>query len=286
MKKVLLLGSAGMAGQILKVEFLKHADKIELVDIARNSKISVPAIYLDLSNFKELEMVINKGCFDFIINCAGVLNNYAEENPDQAILINSYLPHFLEKITSKSATKLIHISTDCVFSGNLGGYTESDLKDGVGFYAQSKALGEIINSKDLTIRTSIIGPDMNVNGIGLFKWINDQRGIIKGFSRVYWSGVTTIELAKVILELINRSSMPTGIIHLTNNSKLSKFELLNLIKDVFNLNYIQIVENDNYVVDKSIVNTRNDIDFKVPGYLDMILEMKEWIKENNYLNKN
>jgi dTDP-4-dehydrorhamnose reductase len=282
MKKILLLGSSGMAGQILKVELQKLSDQIELVDIARNSKISDPKIYLDLRNFSELETIINKGNFDFIINCAGILNSSAEENPDQAILMNSYLPHFLEKATSKSTTKLIHISTDCVFSGKSGGYVESDFKDGIGFYAQSKALGEIINSKDLTIRTSIIGPDLNFNGIGLFKWVNNQRGAINGYTRAYWSGVTTIELTKVILAFINRSSMPTGIIHLTNSTKISKFDLLILIKNVFELKDIQIIEYHNYEVDKTFVNTRNEINLKVPSYLDMILEMKEWIVKNKY----
>jgi dTDP-4-dehydrorhamnose reductase len=282
MKKILLLGSAGMAGQILKVELQKLTEQIELVDIARNSKISEPKIHLDLRNFNELETIISKGNFDFIINCVGVLNSSAEENPDQAIMINSYLPHFLEKTTSKLTTKVIHISTDCVFSGKSGGYIESDFKDGNGFYAQSKALGEIINSKDLTIRTSIIGPDLNFNGIGLFKWISNQKGPINGYTKAYWSGVTTIELAKVIIEFINRPSIPTGIIHLTNSFKISKFDLLTLIKNVFELKDIQIIEYYNYAVDKSLVNTRNEINLNVPSYLDMILEMKEWIIKNNY----
>ena len=282
MKKILLLGSAGMAGQVLKVELQKLSDQIELVDIARNSKISEPKIQLDLTDFAQLQNIIVKGHFDYIINCVGVLNAFAEDNPDQAILINSYLPHFLEKVTSDSCTKIIHISTDCVFSGKHGGYIESDYKDGIGFYAQSKALGEIINSKDLTIRTSIIGPDLNFNGIGLFKWVTNQRGAINGYTKAYWSGVTTIELAKVILKIINRLSIPTGIIHLTNNAKLSKFDLLTLIKNVFELKDIQIIEYHNYKVDKSFVNTRNEIDLKVSSYLEMILEMKEWIIKNKY----
>jgi dTDP-4-dehydrorhamnose reductase len=282
MKKVLLLGSAGMAGQVLKVELLKLSGQIELIDIARSEKISQPKICLDLTNFTELENIINKGNFDFIINCAGVLNNLAENNPEKAIMINSYLPHFLEKVTSVTFTKIIHISTDCVFSGKLGGYIESDFKDGLGFYAQSKALGELDNKKDLTIRTSIIGPDFNSEGIGLFKWILNQKGPINGYKNAFWSGVTTIELAKTIIEFINQSQLPTGIIHLTNCTKINKFDLLSLIKNVFELNEIQIIKYYDYVVDKSFVNTRDDIILKVPSYLEMILEMKQWIIENKY----
>jgi dTDP-4-dehydrorhamnose reductase len=282
MKKILLLGSAGMAGQILKLELLKRTDQIELVDVARNNKISKPKILLDITNFIQLEDIISNGNFDFIINCVGLLNSFAEEHPDKAILINSYLPHFLEKITSSTNTRIIHISTDCVFSGKSGNYKESDLKDGIGFYAQSKALGEVINGKDLTIRTSIIGPDLNISGIGLFKWLMNQNGIINGYTKAFWSGVTTIQLSKVILDIINRTSMPTGLIHLTNNAKISKFDLLNVVKNVFELKNLEIVEYNNYEVDKSLVNTRNDLNIKVPGYREMILEMREWMNENKY----
>lgn len=282
MKKILLLGSAGMAGQILKLEFLKRTDQIDLVDVARNSKISKPKIQLDLTNFVQLEEIINNGNFDFIINCVGLLNSFAEEHPDQAILINSYLPHFLEKTTSSTNTKLIHISTDCVFSGKSGNYKESDFKDGIGFYAQSKALGEVINAKDLTIRTSIIGPDLNISGIGLFKWLMNQNGIINGYTKAFWSGVTTIQLSKVILEIINCTSIPTGLIHLTNNNKISKFDLLHIIKNIFELKNLEIVEYNNYEVDKSLVNTRNDLNIKVPDYYDMILEMRTWMNKNKY----
>jgi len=282
MKKILLLGSAGMAGQILKIELLKRTDQFLLIDIARNNKISKPRIQMDITNFVQLEDIINNGNFDFIINCIGLLNSFAEDHPDKAVLINSYLPHFLEKTTSATNTKIIHISTDCVFSGKSGNYEESDFKDGIGYYAQSKALGEVINSKDLTIRTSIIGPDLNKSGIGLFKWLMNQNGIINGYTKAFWSGVTTIQLSKVILEIIYRTSIPTGLIHLTNNAKISKYDLLNIIKNVFELNNLEIVEYNNYKVDKSLVNTRNDLNIKVPGYWEMILEMKEWMNKNKY----
>jgi dTDP-4-dehydrorhamnose reductase len=280
--KVLLLGSAGMAGQILKIELLKLSDKIDLIDIARSTKISIPTINLDITNFEALYDIIIRYKFDFILNCVGLLNSGAEKNPDQAILINSYLPHYLEKITSELKTKIIHISTDCVFSGKAGSYIESDIKDGIGFYAQSKALGEIINDKDLTIRTSIIGPDLNKYGVGLFNWVLKQTGQIKGFNNALWSGVTTIHLAKIIIEILLSSKSPTGLIHLTNNNKISKYALLSIIKNVFDLNNIEVIGCNNYIVDKSLINTRDDFRFNVPTYDDMILEMKEWIIQNKY----
>jgi len=282
MKKILLLGSAGMAGQILKVELTKLKDKIELVDIAKSNQITTPTIQLDVTKFDELKDIIIDGKFDYIINCVGLLNSFAEKNPDQAILINSYFPHYLEKITAELPTRLIHISTDCVFSGISGNYIESDFKDGIGFYAQSKSLGEIINNKDLTIRTSIIGPDLNKNGIGLFSWVLNQKGTINGYTNAFWSGVTTIQLANVIIKFILGPSCPTGLIHLTNNTKISKYNLLRTIKDVFELNNLDIEEYNNYIIDKSFISTRDDVDFNLPSYLDMIQIMKDWIVQNKY----
>src|SRR5690606_27782525 len=108
---------------------------------------------------------------------------------------------------------LIHISTDCVFSGKKGDYIETDQKDGSSVYAQSKSLGEITGDNILTIRTSIIGPELKNNGIGLFHWFMSQQGQIQGYSNVFWNGVTTLELAKVIHRLINKQM--DGLIHIT-----------------------------------------------------------------------
>lgn len=281
-KKVLLIGSAGMAGQVIKIELLNYSNSIEFLDIARNSNISEPSFLLDVTNFSEVENIILSGKFDYIINCVGILNKSAEDNPDQAILINAYFPHFLESLTRTSNTQIIHISTDCVFSGIKGGYIESDFKDGNGFYAQSKALGELLNDKDLTIRTSIIGPDKNFNGIGLFNWFVKQEGQVNGFINAYWSGVTTIQLAKVIIKIILGEINFAGLVHLTNNSKISKFHLLNSIKEVFQLNGIEVVKCEDYSVDKSFLNSNLDILNLSISYKEMIYEMYEWIKINHY----
>lgn len=270
-----------MAGHILKNEFLKLSEKIELIDIARSNQYTTPIIKMDITNFVSLGDLVANSNFDYIINSVGILNKTAEDNPDNAILINSYLPHFLEKITRKTKTKIIHISTDCVFSGKKGSYVEIDFKDGEGFYSQTKALGELVNNKDLTIRTSIIGPDLNSGGIGLFNWFINQNGLVNGFSNAFWSGVTTIQLAKSILEIIFSNNNITGLVHLTNNEKISKYNLLLLIKEVFELKAIQLHELRSYEVDKSLINTRNDIFRNIPTYKEMIFEMHEWIKNNN-----
>lgn len=276
-KKILILGANGMAGHILVLHFRGLNDKYEVLSIARNQSAVSPDIILDVSDFTKIQVLIKDYNPDFIVNAIGILNQDAEGNPDKAILINSYLPHFLESITKDKQTKIIHISTDCVFSGSRGNYLETDFKDGKGFYAQSKALGEIFNNKDITIRTSIIGPELNKSGIGLFNWFmsQDMKSLLKGYSKAFWSGITTIELAKVVEDVIEKKI--TGIIHVTSGEKISKYKLLNLFNEVYRDNRIIINEEANYEVDKSLVSSRKDYIYKVPSYKTMLVEMREWI---------
>lgn len=276
--KILILGSAGMAGHIIKRYLSAFSETYDVYDIARSeSENHRPSFILDVTDFKSLSNIIENLQPDCIINCIGLLNKTAEDSPDLAILINSYLPHFLENITKNSQCKVIHISTDCVFSGLKGSYLESELKDGSGFYAQSKALGEIVNSKDLTIRTSIIGPELNSSGIGLLHWFLCQKNEISGYNSAFWSGVTTLELAKFIHFILTSKSTLVGIFHLTNNTKIDKFSLLEIFKLVFNKTELIIKANGNYKVDKSLINSRTEIDYVVPNYSEMIHEMRDFM---------
>jgi dTDP-4-dehydrorhamnose reductase len=181
----------------------------------------------------------------------------------------------LSSLGSKYDFKLIHISTDCVFSGKEGGYREDSFKNGVGFYAQSKALGEVINTNDLTFRTSIIGPELKQNGIGLFHWFMNQEKKISGFSKAYWTGVTTLELAEGINQAIMKDL--TGLYHFVNESKISKFDLIHIFNRNFRDNRIEVLENSAYEIDKSLICTRSDFIYKVSSYSDMIFKMKQWM---------
>lgn len=281
-KRVLVLGSGGMAGHILALKLREQADQFEVTEVAHRDNALHPKILLDVTDQEALKNVLLEQKPDVIVNCIGILNQAAEDRPDYAILINSYLPHFLEQFTKNSVTRVIHISTDCVFSGGKGAYTETDIKDGKGFYAQTKALGEIINDKDLTIRTSIIGPELNANGIGLFNWFSKQEGTIKGYTRAYWTGVTTIELANAIIRSIGLDL--TGLYHLVYEEKISKFSLLELFRQSFDKSKVNRIDPyDNYVSDKSLINTRTHRPLKVPAYETMVREMKEWINSHRDL---
>lgn len=280
MKKVLIIGSEGMAGHLL-LNFLGEQSNYILYSTSRNPcKENKNHMKLDVFNTEKLTGFIKKMQPDYVINCVGVLVKDANENPDKAIFINAYFPHFLDKLSKTYGYKLIHISTDCVFDGQKGGYLENDIPNETNFYGRSKALGEVINERNLTIRTSIIGPEIKADGVGLFHWFMSQRGDINGYSKAIWSGVTTLELAKFIHYLLAENIDLTGLFHLCNNDKLSKESLLILFQQNFGRYDINIRPDDSFVCDKSFLNTRGEIQYQVPDYNQMIYEIKQWIFEH------
>jgi len=278
MKKILIIGSHGMAGHVIK-KILLETDRFLIFDIARSDQYGKVSYQMDVTNFDKLKTILIDLKPDYTINCIGILNNEAENHPSKAILINSFLPHFLSETCELIGKKLIHISSDCVFSGLLGNYKENDFKDGFGYYAQTKALGEIDYGNNLTIRTSIIGPELKPNGIGLLHWFLNQRNKINGYTNVMWTGVSTIYLAKFILNILLENDI-TGVIHLNNNKKISKYEILNIFKILFDRKKLVINKFDKIKIDKSIINTRIDFTYTVPPYDEMFFEMKEWILQN------
>lgn len=281
MQRVLIIGSKGMAGHIIRQYFIEQG-VFNIKDIARDSDTFKPDYLMDVSDLDTLEIVINEFSPNYIINCIGVLNKDAEEHPDTAIFFNGYFPHFLAQ---KSNAKLIHISTDCVFSGKKGDYTTDDEKDGKGFYASSKAIGEVVYGNHLTIRTSIVGPEIKSNGIGLLNWfLRNSESSVKGYTSAYWTGVTTLQLAKSIHQILMNQPSLNGLIHLTNNKKITKLDLLHFFKDVFG-SPVEIVPYSNYRVDKSLISSNQFHILAVPDYHAMILELKKWMQEHKELYK-
>lgn len=275
MKKILIVGIKGMAGHVI-YNYLNKNKKYKVFGIARNIEGNNQEISLDVSDTTKLKEIITHHNFDVIINCIGILNKDAEDNPSKAIWFNSYFPHFLEEITKESQTQVIHISTDCVFNGKKGNYAENDFKDGDGFYAQSKALGEITNDKDLTIRTSIIGPELK-NGIGLFHWFMNQSGEINGYTSAYWSGITTLELAKAIQYVIDNPLK--GLVHLTNGVPINKFDLISLFKDIWHKDEITILPYEGKKIDKSLQKSEL-LKYQVKkSYKEMLIEQSDWVNE-------
>lgn len=277
--KVLILGGTGMAGHTISIYF-KEAGH-DVTAFSRSKVDYCKNINGDITDFENLKKIINEGQYDAIINAIGILNQDAEDHKSNAVLLNSYLPHFLSDTTKEMKTRVIHMSTDCVFSGKTGGYSETSFRDGETFYDRSKALGELENNKDLTFRNSIIGPDMSERGIGLFNWFMKQEGQINGFTKAIWTGVTTLTLAKAMEQALKENL--TGLYNLVNNETISKYELLKLFNKYMKDEQIEVLPSDNLSLDKSLMNNRTDCSFKVPGYETMVAEMKEWIDNHKDL---
>ncbi len=249
--------------------------------IARRPLSFAPHTVCDVKELKRLDEIIKADQYDTIVNCAGILNREAESRRSEAAFVNSFLPHHLSDTMRDMSTQVIHVSTDCVFSGLQGGYSEHSYRDGISYYDRSKALGEIENSKDLTFRTSLVGPDLNPDGIGLFNWFMKQEKEIAGFVKAIWTGVTTLTLAKAIE---NASIVKlSGIYHLVNQTSINKFDLLEQFNKHFTDNKKIIHPSESLVVDKSLINNRTDFEFVVPSYEAMVIEMKKWMEQHKEL---
>lgn len=229
----------------------------------------------DASDMSLIKKTLDEGNFDAVINCIGLLNQFAEQNKAMAVLLNGYLPHYLTEITADTKTKVIHMSTDCVFAGNDGPYYEDTIPNGATFYDRSKAMGEINTEKDLTFRNSIVGPDIKPSGIGLFNWFMKQEGDVGGYTGAIWTGVTTYTLAKAMEQALKENL--TGLYNLVNNESINKYDLLGLFNKYFRAGEVKINPNDKLQLDKSLRRKREDFSFVVPSYEQQVKEMREWV---------
>jgi dTDP-4-dehydrorhamnose reductase len=270
--KILVLGAGGMAGHVVAICLSNAGHSVK--GFARRELSFCDTIVGD-AMAADLPGIVKD--YDAVINCVGLLNKSVDAEPHKGIWVNSYLPHLL----AAHARRVIHLSTDCVFSGREGGgYSEERFRSADTLYGRSKALGELNDDRNLTIRTSFIGPDINENGMGLFNWFMKQNGEISGYTGAIWSGVTSITLAKAINAALEQNL--TGLCHLTNNVKISKFELLRLLNELRS-EPVKINPSDAVKEDKSLVCSRSDFDFPVSSYAEMVLEMRQWIKAHEKL---
>lgn len=273
----LILGSNGMAGHMMAQYLTEQGHEVtgfarELSPCCKNTIIG------DAMDSVQLRKALEQEPFDCVVNCIGILNRAVDADIARGVYLNSYLPHLVADILKDKKARLIHISTDCVFTGKKGAYTEQDIPDEHSLYGRTKALGEVVDGKNLTFRTSIIGPEIKENGIGLFHWFMKQQGEVKGFTKAIWGGVTTLELAKAV-ECASAAGL-CGLYHLTNNEAVSKYELLRLFRNYCREDEIRIVPDDTFVCDKSIQCTRTDFTYQVPTYDVMVKEMAQWLKEH------
>ena len=244
--------------------------------------IADDSFILDVYNIDEIKACLRQTNPDYVINCIGVLINGTKKSIENAVYINAYLPHLLVRLISENSpsSRLIHISTDCVFSGTKGLYSDTDRKDSLDVYGMTKNLGEIIDNRNLTIRTSIIGPELKENGEGLFHWVFSQRQmmVIDGYEKSIWGGVTTLELAKTIALCVEHDMI--GLYQLSNGEKISKYALVKLIIEHFALD-ILVTKVEGVASDKSILPSQvKKFSYTVPSYSTMIKELCQYMHTN------
>lgn len=277
--KILVLGAGGMAGHVVSTYLRESGHDVDT--LSATNKLDEYTQLVDVMDLTKLRSTLETNTYNAVVNCIGILVKQSGDRKDLSTYLNSFLPHFLENYYKHSQTKVIHLSTDCVFSGKNAPYNENSPYDGELFYDQTKALGEIINDKDLTFRMSIIGPDMQEKGVGLFNWFYAQTGQINGYTGAIWSGITTIELARGINAALEQNL--TGLYHLVPSQNISKYELVKLFKGVFKREDITVNPDDSVSLDKTLINNRTDFNFTVLDYSQMIEEMQTWISNHSTL---
>ncbi len=278
-KKVLVMGSAGMAGHQISLYLMERGHDVKGFSLTHNPL--VPGFVGDATDLVAVKNIVTDGEYDYVINCIGVLNQFAERDHANAVMLNSFLPHYLAKITEKMSTRIIHMSTDCVFSGKRGGYKKDDLRDGETFYDRTKALGELEDDKNTTLRNSIVGPDINETGIGLFNWFMKQRGEINGFTGAVWTGQTTLQLAKT-MEYVMEHQI-TGLYNSVPQESITKYELLKLFNHYLRNDELIINPFDGVSLNKSLVASPIGGKYIVPDYETMVADMADWVHSHKEL---
>lgn len=270
--RFLVLGCRGMAGHTISLYL--HEQGHNVLGFDRQESKYIKSVAGDARNTDALRELISSGKFDSVINCIGILNQFAEENKELATFLNSYFPHFLADVTKGTEIQIIHMSTDCVFSGKRGEYTEDDFRDGETFYDRSKALGELEDKKNITLRNSIVGPDINPNGIGLMNWFLKQNGSINGYTKAMWTGQTTLQLAKTMEAAAKEKAH--GLYNTVPDHSISKYDLLKLFNNYFRNNSLTINPVEGVSADKSLKRTRFEFGYIIPDYEVMIRELADW----------
>ena len=274
--KFFICGCNGMAGHTISLYLQERGHEVYGFDLKESKYIK--SFAGNAFDTDTIARVIKEGHYDSVINCIGVLNQFAEQNHAMAAFLNSYFPHFLAETTEGTDTQVIHMSTDCVFSGKRGSYTEKDCPDGETFYDRSKALGELNDDKNITLRNSIVGPDINPNGIGLLNWFLHQEGSINGYLKAMWTGQTTLQLAKTMEQAAQKKVH--GLVNTVPDHSISKYELCKLFNRYFRNDTIAINPIDGVNADKSLIRTNFEFNYIIPDYETMVAELAEWVKKH------
>ncbi len=282
--KILVLGASGMLGNAMVRVLSEQSDwqvhgtirsesskRFFRTDIAECLLLGV-----DVEHHDSLSQAFIRIRPDVVINCVGLIKQLADaEDPLQAIPINSLLPHRLARLCELSGARLVHMSTDCVFAGDKGGYRESDPSDATDLYGRSKFLGEVAYPHTVTLRTSIIGHELQ-SAHGLVGWFLSQQGRCNGYTKAIFSGLPTVALAQVVRDVVIPRPDLFGVYHIAAQP-ISKYDLLKLIADIYGKT-IEIMPSDKLAIDRSLnaERFRTATGYVVPSWLELIKLMHSY----------
>lgn len=260
--KVLILGASGMLGNTVLRLFAQSPSYLAFGSVRSSCALRLltedvhPNVIagVDVENLDSLSRLFAAVHPDVVINCVGLVKQLAEaDDPLAAIPINALLPHRLARLCDVAGARLVHMSTDCVFSGAKGMYTETDPSDAKDLYGRSKYLGEVDYPHAITLRTSIIGHELD-GARSLIGWYLAQTGRVKGFKRAIFSGLPTVEIARVIRDQVIPHPELHGVYHVSADP-INKFDLLTLVAQTYGKT-IEISADDQLVIDRSLDSTR------------------------------
>ncbi len=282
--KILVLGASGMLGNAVLRLFAQSEGYTVVGSVRSTSALRLLPSELrnqvvcgmDVENTDSLTRLFTQARPDVVINCIGLVKQLAEaDDPLSAIPINALLPHRLARLCDVASARLIHMSTDCVFSGSRGMYSEQDLPDAQDLYGRSKLLGEVDYPHAVTLRTSIIGHELGSQH-GLVGWFLAQQGPVKGFTRAIFSGLPTVELARVMRDFVLPNTDLRGLYHVSAEP-INKFELLKLVAQVYGKS-IQITPDEALEINRSLDSSRfrEITGYQPPAWPDLVSRMREF----------
>lgn len=281
--RVLVLGASGMLGNAMLRVLSQQSDwvvygtlrspNLALHELAPRAQL-LHGIHADQPD--SLIAAFTQSRPQVVINCVGLVKQLASaEDPLEAIPINGLLPHRLAKLCELTRARLVHISTDCVFSGNQGNYRESDLTDAQDLYGRSKLMGEVDFRHAITLRTSIIGHELGRDH-GLVGWFLSQQGRVKGYTEAIFSGLPTCELARVVQDFVIPNTELHGLYHVAAEP-ISKHDLLHIVNREYGKN-LQIESDDKVKINRSLDASRfrEATGYVAPAWPDLIAQMREF----------
>jgi dTDP-4-dehydrorhamnose reductase len=284
MKKILVLGASGMLGNAV-MRLFARTEGYAVTGTARSTKAvtllpedikDCIKCGVDMENTDGLMKLFATAQPNVVINCVGIIKQLSQANDPLIVLsINAMLPHRLANLCSVAGARLIHVSTDCVFSGDRGMYREEDAADARDLYGRSKFLGEVAYPHTITLRTSIIGHELD-SSHGLIDWFLSQKEVAKGFNRAIFSGLPAVELARVIRDFIIPRPELCGLYHVSVHP-ISKYELLKVVAKAYG-KQIDIVKDELFFIDRSLDSTRfrQATGYVPPAWPDLVSQMRDF----------